>query len=255
MPTINSWASQNPAEVAKGGTGLNNAGTAYGVLAAGTTSTSAFQNIGTGSVGQVLTSNGTGVLPSFQAAGGGGSGSWTFLSSASATGVNTLELTSGFSDTYLTYLLTLDNVTITSASRAGGNYFIFQVSYNGGATYSTVNYSSTAEYRWTTSTIQQEPELSDGNWIARYENTTAAVYNGQNIFYNFRSTTEYPFIEGTNLSTYFDIPSSARRYVRTNNFGSNSVLTKVDAIRLFVTQNTITPIIASGTIRLYGWTP
>jgi len=66
MPTINSWASQNPAEVAKGGTGLNNAGTAYGVLAAGTTGTSAFQNIGVGSAGQVLTSNGAGVLPSFQ---------------------------------------------------------------------------------------------------------------------------------------------------------------------------------------------
>jgi len=72
MPTINSWGSEDPAEVAKGGTGFNNAGTAYGVLAAGTSGTSAFQNIGTGAAGEVLKSNGAGVLPSFQAAGGGG---------------------------------------------------------------------------------------------------------------------------------------------------------------------------------------
>lgn len=53
--------------VANGGTGLSTATTAYGVLAAGTTATGAFQNIGTGSAGEVLTSNGAGALPSFQA--------------------------------------------------------------------------------------------------------------------------------------------------------------------------------------------
>ena len=54
-----------------GGTGLTSA-TAYAVLAGGTTSTGAFQSVsGTGTSGQVLTSNGAGALPTWQTASGG----------------------------------------------------------------------------------------------------------------------------------------------------------------------------------------
>jgi hypothetical protein len=52
--------------VAQGGTGAATLTTAYGVLAAGTTATGSLQNIGTGTSAQVLTSNGTGALPTFQ---------------------------------------------------------------------------------------------------------------------------------------------------------------------------------------------
>ena len=54
--------------VTNGGTGVATLTTAYGVLAAGTTATGALQNIGTGTSAQVLTSNGAGALPTFQAA-------------------------------------------------------------------------------------------------------------------------------------------------------------------------------------------
>ena len=57
--------------VTNGGTGVATLTTAYGVLAAGTTATGALQNIGTGTAAQVLTSNGAGALPTFQAAAGG----------------------------------------------------------------------------------------------------------------------------------------------------------------------------------------
>ena len=57
--------------VAGGGTGVATT-TAYGVLAGGTTATGAFQNIGTGTSTQVLTSNGAGALPTFQAAASAG---------------------------------------------------------------------------------------------------------------------------------------------------------------------------------------
>ena len=57
--------------VANGGTGAVSQ-TAYAVLAGGTTSTGAYQSIASvGTAGQVLTSNGAGALPTFQAAGGG----------------------------------------------------------------------------------------------------------------------------------------------------------------------------------------
>ena len=49
-----------------GGTGLSTT-TAYGLIAAGTTSTGNFQQVsGTGNSGQLLTSNGAGALPTWQ---------------------------------------------------------------------------------------------------------------------------------------------------------------------------------------------
>lgn len=52
--------------VAGGGTG-NSTFTAYAVICAGTTATGAFQNVsGVGTSGQVLTSNGAGLLPTWQ---------------------------------------------------------------------------------------------------------------------------------------------------------------------------------------------
>jgi hypothetical protein len=57
--------------VANGGTGVASA-TAYALLAGGTTTTGPFQSIASvGTSGQVLTSNGAGALPTFQAAAGG----------------------------------------------------------------------------------------------------------------------------------------------------------------------------------------
>ena len=74
VPYISQGAAANPtfgtAVVAGGGTGVTS-NTAYAVLCGGTTSTNPVQSIaGVGSAGQVLTSNGAGALPTFQAAGG-----------------------------------------------------------------------------------------------------------------------------------------------------------------------------------------
>jgi hypothetical protein len=64
--------------VADGGTGVSSL-TAYAVICGGTTSTGAVQSIASvGTAGHVLTSNGAGALPTFQAAAGGGSGTKTY---------------------------------------------------------------------------------------------------------------------------------------------------------------------------------
>ena len=66
----------NTLPVANGGTGAVSA-TAYAVLCGGTTSTGSYQSIASvGTSGYVLTSNGAGALPTFQAASGGGGISW-----------------------------------------------------------------------------------------------------------------------------------------------------------------------------------
>ena len=79
--TGTAWTSATTLGVSNGGTGVTTLTTAYGVLAAGTTATGALQNIGTGTSSQVLTSNGPGVLPSFQAAAAGGFSNMTVYAS------------------------------------------------------------------------------------------------------------------------------------------------------------------------------
>ena len=72
VPVVSAGAGVDPtfgtAVVAGGGTGLATL-TAYELLAAGTTPTGALQQIALGTAGQVLTNNGAGALPSYQAAG------------------------------------------------------------------------------------------------------------------------------------------------------------------------------------------
>ena len=74
--------------VANGGTGFAS-DTAYEILAGGTTSTAPFQQVGIGTSGQVLTSNGTGSLPSFQASAGGGVSSVTASAPIASSGGST----------------------------------------------------------------------------------------------------------------------------------------------------------------------
>jgi hypothetical protein len=109
VPVISQGNAAQPvfgtAVVAGGGTGLTST-TAYAVLCGGTTTTGALQSIaGVGTSGQVLTSNGAGALPTFQAAASGGittidgdSGSVTG-STVTITGGTTGLTTSGSSST------------------------------------------------------------------------------------------------------------------------------------------------------------
>lgn len=79
--------------VAGGGTGTASF-TAYSIICAGTTSTGAFQNVASvGTSGQVLTSNGAGALPTFQAA--GASGAFTSIVRQTFTANGTYTPTSG----------------------------------------------------------------------------------------------------------------------------------------------------------------
>lgn len=64
--TQNSWNSEDPVQVAKGGIGKA-ATTVYAVQCGGTTTTGPLQDIASvGTAGQILTSNGAGALPTFE---------------------------------------------------------------------------------------------------------------------------------------------------------------------------------------------
>lgn len=87
--------------VAQGGTGATSQ-TAYAVICGGTTSTGAYQSVaGLGTAGQVLTSNGTGALPTFQTLAGFAAGTkLSFYQAAAPTGW-TKDTTAALNDAVL----------------------------------------------------------------------------------------------------------------------------------------------------------
>lgn len=100
--------------VANGGTGLATT-TAYGLIAAGTTSTGNFQNVGTpGASGTVLTSTGTASLPTWQAATGTGT-----VNTGTAGRVSVYPSTgTTVDDTYTQNTHPIDILIATQASRS-----------------------------------------------------------------------------------------------------------------------------------------
>jgi len=91
------------ATVPEGGSGDASL-TAYAVVCGGTTSTGALQSIaGVGTSGHVLTSNGAGALPTFQAAAGGGLGYTLFLVTFSASPADATTYFLSMSQSMTTY--------------------------------------------------------------------------------------------------------------------------------------------------------
>ena len=102
--------------VAGGGTGVATT-TAYGVLAGGTTATGAFQNIGTGTSTQVLTSNGAGALPTFQASASAGVTTIGF----GTTGLTPSGATSGVVTVAGTLAVANGGTGVTTSTGSGAN--------------------------------------------------------------------------------------------------------------------------------------
>ena len=133
MADINAAGYDDPTQVAKGGTGVAST-TAYAVQCGGTTTTGATQSIaGVGTSGQVLTSNGAGALPTFQAAASGGA-DWTAISNSSASG-STVSFTSGLGTAYDEYLIVFEGLSIS-----GTDSVTFAVSVDAGSSYTAVNF-------------------------------------------------------------------------------------------------------------------
>ena len=111
--------------VAGGGTGVATT-TAYGVLAGGTTATGAFQNIGTGTATQVLTSNGAGALPTFQASSGGVT---TFA--GGTTGLTPAGATSGVITLAGTLAVANGGTGVTTSTGSGANALATSPTFSG----------------------------------------------------------------------------------------------------------------------------
>ncbi len=107
--------------VANGGTGATTLTANNVILGNGT---SAVQAVAPGSNGNVLTSNGT----TWASTAPAGAGSMILLSQTTASGATTVDIESGFSSTYDTYVLIANNITLSTANniacrfKLGGSY-------------------------------------------------------------------------------------------------------------------------------------
>lgn len=160
--------STTPLPVASGGSD-NSSFTAYGTLVAGTTSTGAFASVSPGTSGQVLTSNGAGSYPTYQAASGGGL-SWFVTTSLT----NNLVANIGYFSAHPTAQLVF---TLPASPSLGDTYEVcantaglggWTIQYNSGQFIQLGTLAST------TSTGQIYGTSTKGDWIR-------IVYDGTNF--------------------------------------------------------------------------
>lgn len=145
----------SPVAVADGGSG-NASLTAYAVLCGGTTSTGAVQSIaGVGTAAQVLTSNGDGALPTFQAASGSIQTIGT-KTSLSGTSTDVTGLPSG---------ITSFKVVIADAVKSAGSNIRVQLGTSGGIV--STNYTAFLAYGSSTvAATQSETTTATGIDVA-----------------------------------------------------------------------------------------
>lgn len=133
--------------VANGGTG-NSSFTAYGLIAAGTTSTGPLQQVsGTGTSEQILVSSGAGAIPSWQTSRIKGQTTWDPASIGANSSTSTtfavtgaelgdpvvISKTSGSysnGELYFAFVSSADNVTIRLQNTSGGTFDIAEATYN-----------------------------------------------------------------------------------------------------------------------------
>lgn len=227
--------------VTGGGTGLATATTAYGVVCAGTTATGAFQVLNSlGTAGQVLTSNGAGLLPSFQS-NPAGSGSMVFIAAATAAGSASIDFTAGITSTYDQYVV---NFTDVIPATNAVNFWVRLQS--GGVFRNTASDYAWSQIWYTTaasgqnSSADTEIELcSSGRPLS---NTSTKGASGNLHLGNPANTATHKRVWGT--YTYWET------LVVSGSFGGwlVGVTTAVTGIQFLMSSGNIT----SGTFQLYG---
>ncbi len=191
--------------VPRGGSGLASA-TAYAVLCGGTTSTGAFQSIASvGTSGQVLTSNGAGLLPTFQnsTATPGGSTTQLQYNNAGAFGGDSGSTTDGAGG------LTLASVNFTNFATGGVKGTATNNSaaagYLGELITSQINSGSGVSLSNATAANVTSISLTAGDWDV-WGNVSILATGATTIFYGWSSNTSATL---PNAALYSDVAGSA----------------------------------------------
>lgn len=232
MATNNSTNTSNPITVSQGGSGDSSL-TAYAVVCGGTTSTGALQSVsGVGSAAQVLTSNGSSALPTWQ---NPASNSWILLNTQTASSSASLT----FSSTYITSTYSSYAVVFTNIVNASTSGLQMQWSTNNGSTYLSTSYQSGVQYNTYNSNTFNNASSTSICVLSSTAVNASSTFNG--TCYLFLPTSAAAAFNG---QMFWQGTVTANGLV----FGTNSGTTTINNIQfLFGTGN-----ITSGTISLYG---
>jgi hypothetical protein len=136
MPTNNATDTSNPVAISQGGSNASSMTTTDGVIYYDGTKLS---TTGVGTAGQVLTSNGAGVAPTFQSA-GAGSGGIVLLSTLNASNSSSIDFIGVMSSTYKNYQIFFNNVVPVT------NNAVLHLLYGSGASFSATGYIAGCRY-------------------------------------------------------------------------------------------------------------
>lgn len=223
MVTKNSIDSNIPIEVAKGGTNATSMANTDGVCYFDGTGVA---TTAVGTAGQILTSNGAAVAPTYQ------NPAWVKLASTSGSGGASIEFKSLISSTYKTYVAIIENL-----KTAAGSTLNMTISTDNGASYVATTYTS-------------------GNWYLSYNSATV---NNQNTTSAFQLFTGADNTYGTSGTLwlygfgYSAIPHIQGEFHVVNTYwqkagGANTTAGTYNAIKFAFQAGNID----SGTITLYG---
>ncbi len=238
--TNNSWNSQNPAQVARGGTGLSST-TAYAVLCGGTTSTADFQSIASvGSSTEVLVSNGA-ALPTFQVP---YAGDFQLISTATASSSATIEF-NNLSSTYFMYMIVYEGV----ASASNAVEFWIRTSTDNGDNFdadaSDYGYTGRLIFGSSTADVDDSADAQmrfSGESTASFGNLTDENASGNVLIYN-PSGTIYTRVLHFN-QFWSQAPAGAMVIVGAQRLSAADV----DAVQFIMETGNI----ATGVFKLYG---
>ncbi len=240
---LNESYQSNPLTVAQGGFGVAST-TAYGLLAGGTTSTGAIQNVGTGAAGQIYLSGGSASLGTYTS--NITSTCFQYISQQVASNSTSISFT-GLSSTYYAYKIIIDSLVpvttsvdlyVTMSSNNGVSYYAstdygFSVQgHTSGNTTIDTGANAVAEIKFLNAAQIVNTAGFANHWEVTFVNPSASVaYNG--IYWFGR----HSYATATAASTWGQ--------------GSLNVNTAVNAILFAMSSGNI----STGTFSLWGILP
>jgi len=187
-----------------------------------------------GTAGQVLTSGGASAAPSWATAGGG---SWTYLSTVTASNAATADVETTFNSTYDMYAIVVTG--LTPGNTTDGWYSRLKV----GGSYQTTNYSYNQLYLKADSTTVSSRATTNGGFIPiGYANDVNSFSSFVIYVPNPSSTSVKKSTYWTGFSQYSDLMNTFMGSAMYT--GSTSALT---GVRIYAAGGNLT-----GTFRLYG---
>jgi hypothetical protein len=210
-------------------------------ITGGTSSTSAFQSVATGTSNYVLSSGGSSALPTWVNTATLGGGNLVLIAQNTPSGVASTSFTTGITSTYNNYFLIIDQITGSTSPTAFN--FQCQISTNGGSSYISSGYlSGGISLTYASATWGTNQTSTSAYFLGRVPANTAN-FSANYYLYNLTSGSNYLGISGETMVMGGSGGSSRQGIVD----GSYDGTATVNAIQISPTSGTMT-----GTLTLFG---